>query len=336
MSHQVNQTNIAVLCEKTFLPYEEIETLYQNQIEFNYLEDTYLIEDKFSIETSYLSIAEQRYNTLIIDVTYPNKELIQLKLADFVKNGGKLIFLEKDKKFSKLIPTLKALYNNNCVIRGRDTKDIRYTEFIKEKRRFYTLSNEGEKAVRLQLTFLMEEQVIEIWQPWEGRSKLISLTNSVLEIELPRRTVLYFTAPLDKDVSQLDTLPQLHFSKQLTTTVTTNHPELTTIGSWTETQSLKHFSGTITYNLHFEYQELQELNLPEILTLDLGEVKNMASLLVDGDKRGTRFFAPYKFEITKKELMKSKISIEVTNTLSNRYDKSELISGLLEQPIVRW
>jgi hypothetical protein len=65
--------------------------------------------------------------------------------------------------------------------------------------------------------------------------------------------------------------------------------------------------------------------------LDLGVVKNIASVRVNGKSAGTELWSPYRLEIT--ELLKAgsnRLEIGVTNTLANRYGQGR--PGLAEKP----
>jgi len=65
--------------------------------------------------------------------------------------------------------------------------------------------------------------------------------------------------------------------------------------------------------------------------LDLGVVKNIATVRVNGKSAGTELWSPYQLEIT--ELLKAgsnRLEIGVTNTLANRYGQGR--PGLTEKP----
>ncbi len=65
--------------------------------------------------------------------------------------------------------------------------------------------------------------------------------------------------------------------------------------------------------------------------LDLGVVKNIATVRVNGKSAGTELWSPYRLEIN--ELLKvgsNRLEIGVTNTLANRYGQGR--PGLPEKP----
>lgn len=342
MSDQVNQTNIAVLCEKDFLPYKKIEHLYENQIEFNYLEDTYLYEKIFSIRNGGLQIANQNYTVIIVDTAYSRKKELEEVLLEFIDAGGSLIFLQENKRFDYIIPLLKSKYNNSLTISGKELKSIRYSEFMKSNRRFFALSNEGDEEISLTLSFINIRKSVEIWFPWEGSVKTMPLNDGDIQLNLPRRTIVFLTASsLDSDEEDDNNIYFPYFKglshqQVLDISITTNNENISAIGTWTANEQMKYFSGTVLYKLNIESNRLLRKNIPENLILDLRKVKNIVTLYIDSQKRETRLFSPYIFSVKKSELIDSNIELEVTNTLSNKYDHNSLISGLLESPIIRW
>lgn len=312
MSDQVNTTNIAIIVEIAHLPYEQVELLYQNQIEFNYLEDRYLLADKFSAEDGKLVVADQHYDTLIVEENHPR--LADL-LAHLAKYNGEIVILTAEKELSEWLPYLQRRYNGSLQIIGQ-TRKIRYTEFIKENQRFFGLCNEGSCGQQLKLVFPDTFEAISLWDPWRGSVVSYPLTDHCLEYCLENRGLVFFT----EAVTEVEELPTCRNRRSV---VIQSEPN-----AWPDLD----FSGTVTYELKFG--DLSKL--PEKLSLDLGRVENFATLLVNGQERETCFWAPYRFCICRKELQKARIQVAVTNTLSNRYSKIPLASGLFGPIQLEW
>ena len=103
-------------------------------------------------------------------------------------------------------------------------------------------------------------------------------------------------------------------------------PELTStaqLASLTEfdDESIKYFSGTATYSSSFSFQKQ-----PGQVSVDLGDVHNIASLWCNGKPVGTRWAPPYSFAVT--EYVKdgeNEIVVKVTNTWRNQliYDQAK-------------
>jgi (4-O-methyl)-D-glucuronate---lignin esterase len=92
-------------------------------------------------------------------------------------------------------------------------------------------------------------------------------------------------------------------------------------GSWAD--EWPGFSGTGWYDKQVVVEE-RWLAASRKVYLDLGVVKNIAEVRVNGQRAGTRLWSPYRVEIT--PLLKpgsNRIQIGVTNTLANRYGQGQ-------------
>lgn len=103
---------------------------------------------------------------------------------------------------------------------------------------------------------------------------------------------------------------------------------LTTLASWTTSPESAHFSGTGTYRTVFDianYQMRPDLRW----TLNLGEVGNIAEVILNGKNLGTTWMQPYQIDVT--SALRSgtnELEVLVTNTLIN------YVSGLQQLPEV--
>ncbi len=96
--------------------------------------------------------------------------------------------------------------------------------------------------------------------------------------------------------------------------------------SWTE-QGLPDYSGSAVYSAEFV---LSAEYVGRPVTLDLGEVRETAEVIVNGIAAGTRLWRPYTLEVGK--LLRegpNTLEIIITNTLANRFTEEKLPSGLL-------
>jgi hypothetical protein len=90
--------------------------------------------------------------------------------------------------------------------------------------------------------------------------------------------------------------------------------EIAGMGCWTESPQTRHFSGTLSYR--------HTLDIPEYtgrLLLDLGEVYNLAQVIIDGQAVGTLWKAPFRVDITDyvKDRKTVELEIKVTNLWVN-------------------
>jgi len=89
--------------------------------------------------------------------------------------------------------------------------------------------------------------------------------------------------------------------------------------SWTEftDEGIKYYSGDVTYNKTFMLRK-KEIKNNELL-LDLGNVQEMASVKINGQKMSVKWCAPFVFDITKyAKAGKNKLEVEVVNMWPNR------------------
>ena len=99
-------------------------------------------------------------------------------------------------------------------------------------------------------------------------------------------------------------------------------------GSWTD--KWPDYSGTALYEKEIVVDS-EWLGAGRKVYLDLGVVKNIASVRVNGKSAGTLLWRPYRLEIT--ELLQAgsnRLEVSVTNTLGNRYGMGR--QGLRENP----
>ena len=85
-------------------------------------------------------------------------------------------------------------------------------------------------------------------------------------------------------------------------------------------KAIKHYSGTVTYFKNFNIE-----TVGENMSIDLGEVANIAELWFNGEKVGTRWAPPYRFDLSENLLKgENTLEIKVTNTWRNQliYDNT--------------
>lgn len=81
-------------------------------------------------------------------------------------------------------------------------------------------------------------------------------------------------------------------------------------------EGIKHFSGTVSYNNTFAIDNLDE---GATYHLDLGEVKNVAEIIINGEVMGTVWKTPFVLDITKAlKSGENSLKINVTNLWVNR------------------
>ena len=93
-----------------------------------------------------------------------------------------------------------------------------------------------------------------------------------------------------------------------------------TLDSWSESpdQEIRYFSGTATYKKQFELSEAL-INAETALTLDLGSVRVIAEVFINGKNVGTLWKAPFKIKISTFITQGlNTLEVKITNLWANR------------------
>ncbi|MCC5928646.1 MAG: hypothetical protein JJU28_05315 [Cyclobacteriaceae bacterium] len=110
---------------------------------------------------------------------------------------------------------------------------------------------------------------------------------------------------------------RLSFSKGWGTPLQINMPELASLTSHPH-YDIKHYSGTTTYRTRFHLKKSFFVK-NQVVILDLGEVNDLAVLLINGDSVATLWKPPYAFEVTNfLKPGKNDLEIKVINVWHNR------------------
>lgn len=94
--------------------------------------------------------------------------------------------------------------------------------------------------------------------------------------------------------------------------------DFSTLSSWAENadSQIKYFSGTATYFNSFDLASIEE---GSAYLLDLGEVKNLAEVFVNGQNLGVLWKTPFRIDVSKAlKSGENQIEIRVVNTWVNR------------------
>ena len=149
----VNVTDIAVLCTERDLPHEPVRVLYENQVEFNYLERSLL--DEVAVADGMGRIANQAYRVMIIDRDFDPKTAAFL--TDFQAKGG--VVLDR-RRFTDDEAFLAAVRGASRTILSMDASEhLRMTHVRKHGVDVVFLANEGE----VPLSTTVRERVAEVW-----------------------------------------------------------------------------------------------------------------------------------------------------------------------------
>jgi hypothetical protein len=90
--------------------------------------------------------------------------------------------------------------------------------------------------------------------------------------------------------------------------------------SWTDSdlEGVKYFSGIATYHKKFDIPR-ENIGGETIILLDLGKVREVAEVYLNGEKMGILWKPPYKIDISRvARAGENSLTLEVANTWSNR------------------
>lgn len=158
LTDSVNQAQVAVLCGAQDLSWEIVKPLFENQIEFNYLEEELLPNCR--VENGKLCLQNQAYSLVIADRAISKDA--QKVLKRFQEQGGHVLDWQ---------PRIKLHQIETCIRRSYvfkpDARDLRCTCLKKDGVLLMILVNEGESEVNTVLQ-LENGSVAEVWDAWDG------------------------------------------------------------------------------------------------------------------------------------------------------------------------
>ena len=330
MTDCVNVTPVAVLCKSDSLPFAAAKPLYENQIEFNYLEESLLGSDRCQINSGCIKIADQCYTTLIAE----DLELLDGAAGEFARAGGSVIAVNPANEAldDSIISVAKAedipaLIERDFVITP-ECRDLRVSHIVKEGEHYYVLTNEGEDAVTGTATIWGDDEIV-ILDPWSGT---VSPYNGC-KLTLSRRESMVICAGKAKERKEILFGSETHTPRKVIELddwyVNSNKVSL---GSWTQSDRMKDFCGTVSYDTEFE---INPADAGKII-LDMGEVGEQAEVYLNGDYVGFKLWAPYTMDVTESLTEgKNKLTVAVTNSLANKYTDKPQPSGLLSKVMLK-
>lgn len=339
MTDSHNTTPIAVLCSENHLPWEPAKELFCNQLEFNYLEDTLLLTDCCRHEDGWLKIQNQAYRIIITDSDAMQSDAVSSILQAFTAAGGHVICRDQ---IPDLIATLKSIMANDPQCPGQPElvsnlpcTDIRISHVVKGGCDFYFVTNEGEVPFTCSLLLPCKASDhtvrLEKWDAWRGTQESLPVAvhqeKLPVHLQLERRESIIFCVCCHTTVNDSCHSKEADLScGDWKITAPGCQSVITKLTDWTTWSGMKEYSGSVIYETTFVYQRSPEKQV----ILDLGEVHEIASLVVNSREMGVKLWAPYRFDITSAlQDGTNTLKLTITNTPANRLEKAALPSGLL-------
>lgn len=202
----------------------------------------------------------------------------------------------------------------------------------------YFVSNRAKEPLRTTCAFRVTGKQPQLWNPVNGETRdLTSFTDDGkstsidIAFEIHQSFFVVFNGkpqpgsgredfPSLKEIQRLDGIWQVAFDTQWGGPAKI---ELSALQDWSQStdEGIKYYSGTAVYNQSFNYPHSME----EPVYLDLGKVKNIAKVWLNGGDLGVVWTDPWRVEITNAlREGENDLQIEVTNLWVNRLIGDEL------------
>lgn len=279
---------------------------------------------------------------------------------------GKIIRTEdNEKKHDSLYPVyseVAEILDNMGVFRDFVAKkdSLRYTHRKLDSTDIYFVSNRTDMDFETKATFRSTKGSPELWNPIMGQTRMLpefSKTKKTTTIPLsfaPYQS--YFIVFTENNEDSLPKESQRNFPETVGVDTIRGswkvsfNPEwggpkeivFDSLQDWrfSEKEGIKFYSGIAKYKkeFHFEYQPEFEGNGSRIY-LDLGKVKDIGKIYINGEDLGTLWTAPMTIDVTKfiKE-GKNSLEIQVANRWPNRLigDQQFKNDGVREGKFPQW
>lgn len=325
---------VAILCGNHQLPWRAAEWLYRHQIDFNYLEEWRLVEQS-KPKNNRLIVGPMRYATLIVDRDGPLPKPIQARIEE-LKAAGVRIMACTGTPGEEL-----GLGLARDITAHPPAPDLRCAHLRKHGLDFFLLVNEGNTPIETDITIRSEGKA-EWFDAWENTfcpATIRQVKDGMIatHLLLERRASLVLCvepapprapAPEHPTAGPSLTLSRLEGPWQLFDPE--GNPIDGTLGDWLKNPATRGFAGTLSYRITVS------VNKDERLTywLDLGAVGDFAVIRLNGQPLSPRFWAPYRWNVTKAvQDGRNDLIVEVTNSLANRYDARKPRSSGLIGPV---
>ena len=341
-----NTTAIAVLCREDWLPWRIARPLYEQQLEFNYLEDTLLLAPATRIVDGAIHIAQQRYTVLCIEEEALTPA-VQACVDAFRAQGGTVLTLAEVEAGRQ--PALEAVRELRLV---PGSPDIRLTHVVKGGKSFYLLVNEGQAAYQGRAV-LAEQGQVTCWDAWQGKvtaAPATLLADGQLSVPVtlqPRQSLILAVEPGEADsaprtVPPVPRQPQQITCMALATGWQRRRDEsepwqpVASLDDWTREPALHDYCGTMDY--------AHRIELPARVkgcrcVLDLGTAAELAEVFIDGVSQGCALWAPYTVDITAAlgdTTRQAQLVVRITAPISRRFTPRVRPAGLLGPVVLQF
>ncbi len=246
------------------------------------------------------------------------------------------------KKTNELYPsydlTAQLLNGMGVAEDFKSAAPVRYTHRTTPDWDIYFVSNRTNEPIKGNCIFRIAKASPELWDPLTGETRKLpqfsssnGLTNVSLEFDAFQSFFIVFRKHTSGALSERKNFPEktkiasLNGQWDVSFDPKGGGPEkvvrFDSLKDWTlrPEEGIKYYSGIAIYRQHFDLPEAGATDKNNRLYLDLGEVKNLARVLLNGKDLGVVWTTPWKVDITEAVKPKDNIlEIEIVNLWPNR------------------
>jgi hypothetical protein len=304
-----------------------------------------------------LTPSGQQYRVLVLDSTARTMTLPVLrKLGELVKAGMYVVgakperspgLIDNPTEFTTLAnqiwssPTVSTQSIEATLAKVGVEKDVDITGasapilFVHRQTSnadLYWLDNRSDNTNQATISFRVAGKVPELWNPETGKLEKVSYQikdgRTIVPLKFDswgayfivfqnKTTVASYTKPTATETQavQIEEAWNVSFQEGRGAPASATLPTLRSLSENAD-PGIKYFSGTASYTNTFQ---LANLNKNATYVLDLGDVKNIAEVIVNGKLVGTVWKKPYRIDIS--DALKAgsnTVQVNVTNTWVNR------------------
>ncbi|TDQ16569.1 glycosyl hydrolase family 2 [Algoriphagus boseongensis] len=314
--------------------------------EFDFVNSTALLE---AIEAENGKLKAKSGNTYEVLMLDPSANLVTLKvlkkLQSLADSGVKIIgekpikspsLSDSDAEFQALANQIWAKSNVGPDVKIGSSPDVQISETAHKilfrhrtspERDIYWLNNRSVEPTTAKVSFRIAGKKPLLWNPINGETKEVSykIENGRTEISLPFESwdaffvIFEGESPVNSFSAKAKTESEILVLEGSWNVMFGNkESEFQSLGSWSENSDpdIRYYSGNAFYQKEFF---IPEKEIETSYFLDLGEVKNLAEVSVNGEVLGIVWKTPFKVDITKAmKGGKNLLEIRVVNTWVNR------------------
>ncbi|RZK60767.1 MAG: glycoside hydrolase family 2 [Pedobacter sp.] len=213
-------------------------------------------------------------------------------------------------------------------------KPLLFTHRKTAQEEIYFITNQSDERQEATITFRVKDKHPELWDATTGTTRKLpqffsTSTGTALSLKFePAESYFIVFVADDSKTTTTENFPQANSVQEITSPWRvkfqdnkrgpTAEVEFTTLQDWSHhsDEKIKYFSGTATYTNTF----IGKAPISgERIFLDLGDVKNMATVKINGKTVGGLWTAPWRIDITKfVSNGNNSVEIEVVNLWVNR------------------